>query len=325
MAKTSTNRPLIVVPGDHPVQIDGSPHLERLAPHGEVIVHGDAPATDEEKIHRATGATALINSRGTVKWPGAVLRELPGLRFITTCGIGTDAIDLETARELGIVVSNIPGQTAEVVAEHALALLLATAKRSSFQTAELRAGRWTPMAAIFLRGKTLGIVGTGSIGACVARLGRAIGMDVVAWTFHPSTKRADELGVRYVDLDELLRISDAVSVHVKLTPKSRGLIGEREIGLMKPGSLLLNTARGPIVDRGAMVRALQSGHLGGAGLDVFDAEPLPADDPILRCQQVVLTPHSADGTPEGIDLLNRGAVDNAIAFFEGKPRNVVTE
>lgn len=315
----------IVVPGDQPAQIQGSPHLERLAPYGDVQVYTDRPSSPEEQVRRVRDAHILMNSRGAVKWPGELLRQLPNLRMITVFGIGTDSIDLATARELGITVCNIPGKTAPVVAEHAFGLMLACAKRVVFQTDELRAGRWgTRVDNIYLNGKTLGVVGVGNIGARMAQLGRAIGMRVLAWTFHPSPERAAQLGVEFVELDELLRQSDVVSLHVKLTEQSRGLIGRRELGLMKRGALLINTGRGALVDEAALVEALESGHLGGAGLDVFTQEPLPPDAPILRCRQVVLTPHNADSTPEGIEFLNEGAVDNVIAFLEGRPQNVVT-
>ena len=317
-------QPLIVVPGDHPVQLAGSPHLERLRPYGEVVLYSTRPDGDAEKLSRVRDAQVMINSRGAVKWPGHLLEKLPRLRFITVCGIGTDSIDLETARQQNIIVSNIPGMTAAVVAEHALALMLAASKRVSYQTAELRAGRWIGMNNVYLRGKTAGIIGTGAIGVKMIELCRALGMDVVAWTFHPSAARSRDLGVRFVELDELLRLSDVVTIHVKLTPESRHLIGARELSLMKPGSLLVNTARGAIVDAAALVESLNSGHLGGAGLDVYDTEPLPGNDPLLDCDQVVLTPHSADQTPEGYDLLNQGVVDNVIAFLEGSPRNIVT-
>jgi D-3-phosphoglycerate dehydrogenase len=158
----------------------------------------------------------------------------------------------------------------------------------------------------------------------MARLGGALGMKVIAWTHHPSPERAEELGVQYVGLDELLRMADVVSIHVKLTEDSRGLIGKPQFDLMKPNTLLVNVARGPIVDTNALVDALNSGHLGGAAIDVFDQEPIPADHPLLSCEQVVLTPHCADMTPEGVDLLNEGTVDNVIAFLQGQPRNVVT-
>jgi phosphoglycerate dehydrogenase-like enzyme len=267
---TASNRPMIVIPGDEPVQLNGSAQLERLKDYGAVTLYDNRPQTNEEKIRRARDADVMINSRGAVKWPGEVLRELPKLRFITV-------------REMGIIVSNIPGKTAPVVSEHGLALMLAAAKRIAFQTAEMKAGRWTRMDNIFLNGKTLGIVGTGPIGAAMARLGRAIGMDVIAWTFHPSDERAAELGVRYVELDELLKTSDVVSLHVKSTPQTHYLIGARELAMMKPNSLLVNTARGAILDTAALIDALNRGHLGGAGIDVYETEPSSAPTtPIKR-------------------------------------------
>jgi D-3-phosphoglycerate dehydrogenase len=147
-------------------------------------------------------------------------------------------------------------------------------------------------------------------------------MRVLAWTFHPSPERAEQMGVEFVELDDLLRQSDVVSLHLGLSDQTRGLIGKRELGVMKQGALLVNTGRGGLVDQDALVEALESGHLNGAGLDVFAQEPIPPDAPILRCRQIVITPHNADMTPEGLDLLNQGAVENAIAFLEGRPQNV---
>lgn len=319
----SNARPLLVIPGDYPPQLQGSPHLERLKQHGEVILYTDRPGTIEEKVRRAQDAVCLLNTRGGVKWPAEALRQLPKLKMISVCGIGTDAIDLSAAHEQGLVVSNIPGRTAAIVAEHALALLLATARKGWYQTNELKQGRWTGRDLIYLGGKTLGLIGAGSIAAQMARLGRAIGMEVIAWTFNPSPDRARSLGVDFVSLDEVLRRSDAISIHVKLTEQTRGMIGAPELQKMKRGALLINTARGAIVDMTALVAALQRGHLEGAGLDVFDIEPLPSDHPILACEQVVLSPHNADQTPEGMDLLNAGVVENAIAFLEGRPQNRV--
>jgi D-3-phosphoglycerate dehydrogenase len=311
-----------VVPGDDPVQIQGSPHLDRLKRFGEVIVYRDRP-TNAQKLERASEADVIINSRGAVTWPGDVLRSLPKLRLISVCAIGTDSIDLEAASQMGVAVSNQPGRTAGVVAEHILGLMFAAAKRVAFQTIELKSGRWTRRENIFLQGKTLGVIGTGNIGSELTRLARALGMDVVAWTFHPSDQRARNLGVRYLELDNLLATADVVSLNVALTEETLGMLGERELGLMKPGALLVNGGRGALVEKDALVRALNSGHLAGAALDVYDVEPLPSDDPLLSCEQVVLTPHLADQTPEGIDLLNQGAVDNVIAFLERRPQNIV--
>jgi D-3-phosphoglycerate dehydrogenase len=313
----------IVVPGDDPEQIAGSPSLKRLDPYGDVTLHGTRPEGTEEKIRRVRDADIIINSRGVVTWREEELRALPKLRMITTCSIGTDMIDLDLARELGIVVSNQPGRTAPAVAEHMFALMFAVAKRAAFQTAEIKAGRWTRKLNVMLQGKVLGVVGTGAVGAEMARLSRAIGMEVIAWTFNPSPERAERLGVRFIELDEVLRTADVVSLHVKLTENTRHLIGARELALMKDDAILLNGARGDVVDMQALRRALMGGRFTGIGLDVFAHEPIPADDPILQCEQIVLTPHAADSTPESVELLNEGAVDNVIAFLEGRPQNNV--
>ncbi len=321
--RTVPDRAHIVIPGDHPAHIADSPHLSRLDPH-RVTVFSDLPGGLDEQVERARDADIILNSRAQVAWKEDSLRRLPRLALIATCSIGVDNIDLVVARELGILVCNQPGRTAPIVAEHALALLMAVAKRAAFFTESMRAGRWERMDTVYLNGKTLGVIGAGDIGGAVARLGRALGMNVVAWTPHPSPERAQRLGVRFLALDELLALADAVSIHVKLTDQTRGLIGARELARMRPGALLVNTARGPVVDAAALKAALDSGHLGGAGLDVFAEEPLPAGDPLLSCEQVVLTPHCADTTPEGVDLLNGGAVDNILAFLRGEPRNVVS-
>jgi len=321
---TSEDRLTFVVPGDAPPQIQRSPHLDRLSARGEVVLYTDRPASMADQIERVREADVILNTRSSVRWPAEALEGLPKLRLIATCSIGTDNIDLEAAGRLGVAVSNQPGRTAGVVAEHIVALMFATAKRAAFQTAEMKAGRWTKMENVLLRGKTMGVVGTGSVGAEVARLAQALGMHVIAWTFHPTPQRASDLGVTFVELDDLLRQADVVSLHVRLTDDSAGMLGARELRLMKQGALIVNAGRGELVDTAALVEALESGHLAGAGLDVFDTEPLPPDHPLLACRQVVLTPHVADATPEGADLLNEGVVDNVLSFLDGNPRNLAT-
>ena len=313
----------ILVPGDNPVQIAGSHHLEKLKPYGDIELYSDRPKSSEEKIERAKDADIIINTRGMVTWGAEEFSELSKLKLIATCSIGTDMIDLEAAKKHNIVICNQPGRTAPVVAEHMFGMMFAVAKRAAYFTASLKEGKWTPMNSIMLQGKTLGIVGTGAIGAEMARLGRAVDMTVMAWTYNPSPERSNNLGVSFVELEELLRKSDVVSIHVKLTDESRGLIAAKELSLMKKGAILLNGARGPVVDTPALLEALNSGRLEGAGIDVYDEEPLPPNHPLLSCEQVVLTPHCADMTPEGVDLLNSGAVENVIAFLEGRPQNQV--
>ena len=313
-----------MVPGDDPPQIQSSPHLERLAPYGDVVLYTDRPITSAEKVNRAKEADILINSRGMVNWTTPVLRQLSKLQMITTCSIGTDMIDLQVAKELGVVVCNQPGRTAPVVAEHAFGLMFALAKRTAFHTAETKAGRWNRIDNIFLRNKILGIVGTGNTGSEMIKLGQAIGMDVIAWTFHPSQEKADRLGIQYVSFEQLLQTADVISLHVKLTDESRHLIDKQELELMKQGALLINCARGEVVQTDALVEALDAGRLSGAGIDVYDQEPPPSDYPLLTCKQVILTPHCADMTLEGVDLLNQGAVNNIIAYLEGHPENIVS-
>ncbi len=323
MPTETAARVKIVVPGDNPPQIQGSPHLKRLEPYGDVALHTNRPGSLAEQIDRAKDADIIMNTRGIVTWHAEALHQLPKLCMIATCSIGTDMIDLDAARKLGIVISNQPGRTAPVVAEHGFGLMFAAAKRAAFMTTAVKAGGWPRMDNIYLQGKTLGIIGTGHIGAEMARLGRSIGMNVIAWTFNPSPERAAQLGVQYVGLDELLQASDVVSLHVKLTDDSREMIGKREFELMKSNALLINVARGDIVNTDALVEALNSGHLAGAAVDVYDEEPPRADHPLLACEQVILSPHCADMTPEGVDLLNEGVVDNVIAFLEGRPQNIV--
>ena len=318
-----TEKPIVAIPSDDPPQCQGSPWLAKLGEKAEIRLFADQPTDFEEQIDRVRGASAIINSRSYVQWRREALEQLPELGHITVCGIGTDSIDLMAAKEHGVLVSNIPGKTAPVVAEHSFALMWAIAKQVTWYMDSMRAGLWTKMDGMFLAGKTVGIIGTGNIGAEMARLCRAVGMDVIAWTFNPSDERAAALGVEFVELNELLARSDVISIHVQQTPESYHMIGEPQLAMMKAGALLVNVARGPIVDEVALVNALNSGHLGGAALDVFEEEPLPENHPLLDCEHAILTPHIADMTPEGLDLLNQGVVENTLAFLNGTPQNIV--
>ena len=318
-----TEKPIVAIPSDDPPQCQGSPWLAKLGEKAEIRLFADQPTDFEEQIERVRGAAAIINSRSYVQWRREALEQLPELGHITVCGIGTDSIDLVAATEHGVLVSNIPGKTAPVVAEHSFALMWAIAKQVTWYMDSMRAGLWTKMDGMFLAGKTVGIIGTGNIGAEMARLCRAVGMDVIAWTFNPSDERAAALGVEFVELNELLARSDVISIHVQQTPESYHMIGEPQLAMMKAGALLVNVARGPIVDEVALVNALNSGHLGGAALDVFEEEPLPENHPLLDCEHAILTPHIADMTPEGLDLLNQGVVENTLAFLNGTPQNIV--
>lgn len=316
-------RPRVVIPADSPPLVGASPCLAQLDEIADVVLYRDRPADDQGKVRRVSEADILLNSRGSLKFPREVLQQLPRLKMIAVCGIGYDAIDLPTATEQGIFVCNVPGRTATVVAEHALGLMFAVARNIAFQTLELKAGRWRGDLGVSLTGRQIGVIGTGNIGCEMIRLCRAVGMKPVAWSLHPDPAKAARLGFEYVTLEQLLKTSDVVSLHTRLSDQTRGLMNPERFAMMKRGSILINTARGAMVETDALVEALESGHLFGAGLDVYDEEPLRADHPILQCARVVLTPHTADTTQEGLDVLTLGCIDNIRAFLNGKPQNVV--
>jgi D-3-phosphoglycerate dehydrogenase len=248
------------------------------------------------------------------------------LEVIGRAGAGVDTIDVDAATERGIIVMNTPGGNTTAVAEHTLALLLALARRVPVADAALKAGRWEKnrLQGIELMGKTLGVVGLGRIGGEVARRALGFRMQVLAFDPYLTREAAERLGVSCVELDELLARSDFITIHTPLTGDTRHLLGEAELARTKPGVRLINCARGGIIDEAALVRALESGHVGGAGLDVFEREPLPADHPLLRFEQVVLTPHLGAATDEAqsavalaiadqvADVLVRGVVSNAV-------------
>ena len=198
-----------------------------------------------DRYDRVKDANVIINSRGHVKWSAAMLRRLPHLELMALCSIGTDCVDLNAARELGITICNVPGRTAPIVAEHAFALMFATSRRMAQATAALKAGGWPGGLSTTLQGKTLGVIGTGNIGCELIALARSIGMHVIAWTFNPTREKADEYGFQYCEFNDLLKQSDVISVNVKLTDDSRGMIGTEQFAMMKPGACLLYTSPSP--------------------------------------------------------------------------------
>ncbi len=311
--------PLIVVPDDFPAALAGTPALARLGGLGRVLHHDTRPADAGELTRRMAGATVAVNIRAYSKFTAEVLGRCPSLRLISVWGTGTDHVDLEACRRLRIAVTNTPGANALAVAEHTVALMLAAARQISRLDRETREGRWPRGLSVQLHGKTLGIIGLGAIGRHVARMARGLGMRVVAWTFHPDPPLAAGLGVELLDFKRVLAEADVLSVHVRQTAEATGLIGAREIARMKRGAILVNTARAPIVDRAALVEALRGGRLAGAGLDVFEVEPVPADDPLLSLPTVVLTPHCAGMVPEAILAGLEAAVDNVAHFLADRP------
>ncbi len=313
----------IVIPDDFPPVYQGHTELESLAPYGEVALYGTRAADQQELIERLRGATAVINVRAYSRFDAELLAALPELRTIAILGTGTDNVDLEAATRQGVVVTNTPGASTVSVAELTFALMLAAARHVALADRAIRTGQWRHVEGVELRGKTLGVVGLGAIGQEVASLARAFGMRVVAWSLTPDEERAKRVGATPVEWEELLAVSDVVSLHLRASPRTAGIVGARELGLMKPGAILVNTARGALVDEKALAEALTAGRLGAAGLDAFVHEPLPADSPLVGLENVVLSPHTGWVTADAAERLRRIPVENLIAFFEGRPTNVV--
>lgn len=298
--------------------------VDALRKHGlDVDVAG---SLDEGALIARIGEYEGLIVRSATRVTRAVIAAAPRLEVIGRAGAGVDTIDVEAATERGIIVMNTPGGNTTAVAEHTLALLLALARRVPVADASLKAGRWEKnrLQGVELLGKTLGILGLGRVGGEVARRALGFRMQVLAYDPYLTREAAERLGVDSVELDELLARSDFITIHTPLTGDTRHLIGEAELARMKPGVRLINCARGGIIDEAALARALEAGHVGGAGIDVFEQEPPPADHPLLRFEQVVLTPHLGAATDEAqsavalaiadqvADVLARGVVANAV-------------
>lgn len=307
-----------------PVYTPDHPALRPLYERGEVALFSTRHASREELIDRLRGAAAAINVRAYSRFDEAVFAALPELRFLTVMGTGTDNIDLVAAARHGVVVSNTPAAPTVSVAEHTVALLLALARQIVPMQEALRAGHWQHIQGIELRGKTCGLVGLGVIAAEAAPVLHALGMRLLGWSLRHDPARAQRLGVELVELDELLRQSDVVSLHLRASPRTAGIIGARELALMRSTALLVNTARGALVDEAALEEALRARRIAGAALDVYTQEPLPADSPLLTLDNVVLTPHVGWVTDAGTARMASHPVENIVAFLDGKPRFVVT-
>lgn len=305
----------IVVPDDFPSVFEGTPAHERARQLGEVRVYTARGADDEaELIRRIDRARVVINIRAHARFTEAVFAACKGLKMVSIWGTGTDNVDLDAAGRHGVTVSNTPGVNALAVAEHALALMLAAARRIPAIDREMRQGRWPRELLTQLLGKTLGVFGTGPIGSRVAELGRAVGMTVLPWSLRRDGP---------ADKERILREADVISLHLRLIPETRGFLGRKEFALMKRTALLVNTARGALVERDALLEALRARRIAGAGLDVFHDEPLKGGDTLLALDNVVLSPHNAGQTPEVIrDGLLR-AVANVESFLRGEPSDVV--
>ncbi|MCE4611017.1 MAG: D-glycerate dehydrogenase [Desulfurococcales archaeon] len=259
----------------------------------------------------------------------------PRLRIVAQMAVGYDNIDVECATKYGVYVTNTPGVLTDAVAELTWALILAVTKRIVEADVFVRWGEWKRletgwhpmmMLGVELKGKTLGILGMGRIGKRVAEIGKAFGMKII---YHSRKRKEDvekELGAEYRSLEDLLKESDILSIHVPLSPETKHLIGEKELRMMKPTAILINTARGPVVDTEALVKALREGWIAGAGLDVFEEEPLDPNHPLTAFKNVVLAPHIGSATKETRMKMAMMAAENLIAFSEGKvPPNLVNK
>lgn len=314
----------IVVPDDFPPALTGSSAEARLRGLGEVVIHTERGADQEpELIRRLADAEVALNIRAHARFSDRVLAGASRLRLVSVWGTGVDNIDLEACRRRGVAVTNTPGVNADAVAEHTLALMLAVMRRLPALDRDVRAGQWPRGLLVQARGTSLGILGLGAIGSRVAALGRALGMTVLVHTLRPDAGRAAAAGGRAVPLDELLRASDVLSLHLRLAPETQGFLDAARLARMKPTAFLVNTARGALVDKAALVAALRDGRLAGAGIDVFHEEPVPPDDPLLALPNVVLTPHNAGMTREVIEAGLHRAVDNIESFLMGAPTDVV--
>jgi len=275
----------------------------------------------EEFVAEAQGAEGLLCML-TDPVDGALIEACPQLRVISSFSVGVDHIDLDAASRRGIVVGNTPGVLTETTADLTFALLLAAARRLGEAADFLRSGGWArshweidAFMGRDLHGATLGLLGLGAIGQAVARRAAGFGMEVLGWS---RSGRAVP-GVRGVSFEALLEASDFVSVHVALAPETRQLIDAKALGRMKPGAVLVNTARGGIVDEAALADALRSGHLGAAGLDVYAQEPAGADHPLLQLPNAVLTPHIGSASARTRIRMADLAVENLVAGLEGRP------
>ena len=248
-----------------------------------------------------------------------LLERLPNLRLLVTTGMRNASIDTEAATDLGVLVCGTDGGPTNPPAELNWGLILALARHIHQEDAATRRGHWGTTLGPSLEGKVLGVLGLGRLGAAVAKVGVAFEMSVIAWSQNLTEERAAQHGATLVSKDELFQQSDVVSVHVQLSERTLGLVGARELALMKQTALLINTARGPIVDETALIDALRNGTIAGAGLDVFDQEPLPADHPFLQMDNTLLTPHLGYATPEQLSIRYQGTVEDIGAFLEGSP------
>jgi phosphoglycerate dehydrogenase-like enzyme len=284
----------------------------------EVVEFHDTVADADALVARLQPFDVVIAMRERTPFPREILERLPNLRLLVTTGMRNKSIDLEAATELGVTVCGTAAQATSTV-ELTWALILAALRNIPREDAAMRAGGWQQTIGGDLAGATLGVIGLGRIGSQVARIGAAFGMDVVAWSQNLTDERAAEAGARRVERDELFATSDVVTVHLLWSKRTRGLIGADDFALMKHTGVFVNTSRGPIVETSALVDVLRDGRIAGAGIDVYDQEPLPSDHPLLELRSAVLTPHLGYVTRGSYEVYYRDAVEDVAAWMTGTP------
>ena len=289
---------------------------------GNFVLYNDKPKNSDEYIERIKSAHCIV-----LGWdlPLDVMVNAPNLELISFTGIGVQKfVDMSAAREQGITVCNCPGYGDNAVAEHALALLLACAKKINYFDRNVKSGCWQDEERCMeLSGKTIGLIGFGGIAQTYSKMVVALGMKVVVWT--RSKEKYQDLfpHVEFLDFATVLDRSDVLSIHIAHTPQTEKLIGRDVLRRLKRGTVIINTARGEIIDEDELVLSLRDGHIAAAGLDVFRTEPLESQNPLTYFDNVVLTPHVAFSTPDASQRLTQMALQNVISFYSGKPINVV--
>ena len=293
-----------------------------LRSNAQVQVFGDHLTGLDAVAERLEDFEIVVAMRERTPFPRGLLERLPRLKLLVTTGMRNASIDMEAAADLGVVVSGTEG-IRYPTAELTWALILALLRHIPREDRETRAGRWQVSMGIGLRDKVLGVMGLGNLGSQVATIGVAFGMSVIAWSQNLTVERAAQFGTTLVSKDELLSRSDIVTIHLVLSDRTKGLVGPRELALMKPTAYLINTSRGPIVDEKALVEALQKKDIAGAGLDVFDQEPLPLDHSLRSLENTVITPHIGYVTTETFKVFFADVVEDIQAFLGGSPTRVL--
>jgi phosphoglycerate dehydrogenase-like enzyme len=287
-------------------------------PEVEVTVFTDHVSDVEALADRLRPFEIVLLMRERTLVAAELLAALPALRLVVTTGMRNRALDIAAARDRGVLVCGTRGLQ-WAAPELTWALILALARQVPAADASMHGGHWTPTVGMDLHGSTLGLLGLGRLGGQVASVARAFGMDLVAWSPHLTDDRAAAHGARLVGRRELFAASDIVSVHLILADSTRGLVGAAELAAMKPTAYLVNTSRGPIVDQDALLKALHAGQIAGAGLDVYDEEPLPPDHPLRAAPRTILTPHLGYVTRATFGAFYPEAVEDVRAYLDGAP------